>query len=164
MSLAVSEASLLQQRSGPPRSAPSDGAGLAYGLAAFSLALGLTELAFPRHVARSVGVREDPDTRLVLRAAGVRELTSGLGILTHMGSPGWLWSRVVGDAMDLTLLALAGSSPSTRRGRTALAAAAVLGVTLLDIGCAVALERASHAAPRAFPEAIGGARQAGSLR
>jgi hypothetical protein len=93
MSLAVSAASLHQQRSTRLRSAPSDGEGLAYGLAAFSLALAVAELAFPRQLARAVGVREDPDIQLVLRAAGVRELTSGLGILTHARSPGWLWCQ-----------------------------------------------------------------------
>jgi hypothetical protein len=143
MNLPTSEASVPKYQESEQRrpSSNAQGRGLAQGLAAFSIALGLAELVLTRGVARLVGVREDPDTHTVLRAAGARELTSGLGILMQPQRPSWVWSRVAGDAMDLTLLALAALSPTTRRPRLALASAAVLGVTLLDVGCALALER-----------------------
>jgi uncharacterized membrane protein len=109
------------------------GRGLANGLGLFSLALGIAELAAPSRVARLIGVRDDEAHRASLRAAGLREITSGIGILTQERPVGWLWSRVGGDMMDLSLLAGALKQPGTRRDRALLATAAVLGVTLLDV-------------------------------
>jgi len=80
-----------------------------------------------------IGVPDDEDTRVLMRACGLRELTSGIGILTQPGKAGWLTSRVGGDAMDLTLLAMAFGAQGAQRERVGLAAAAVAGVTVLDV-------------------------------
>src|SRR5687768_1706429 len=70
---------------------------------------------------------------MLFRLLGIRELVSGVGILTRKNSTPWLWSRVAGDAMDLALLGTALSLPGTKQGRVAAAAAAVAGVTVLDV-------------------------------
>lgn len=106
---------------------------LAKGLGIFSLGLGLLELAAPEKVARLIGVRADDDHKRALRAAGLREITSGIGILGQVDNRGWLWSRVGGDFMDLALLAGALKQPGAKRDRVLMAAAAVLGVTVLDV-------------------------------
>jgi len=63
---------------------------------------------------------------------GVRELLAAGGLLTHSNRPLWMKARVVGDVIDLTLLAKSLQS-SNRRSRTTLAMAAVAGVTALDV-------------------------------
>lgn len=106
---------------------------LARGLGYFSIGLGLAELLLPRAVSHRIGVRRAPNT--LIQALGAREVLSGLGILAGRKQPVWLWSRVLGDAMDLALLGAAFSGRRNSRARLATATAAVLGVTALDVFC-----------------------------
>jgi uncharacterized membrane protein len=96
----------------------------------FSIGLGLAEILAPRALGRAIGVGEHPG---VMRALGVREIVSGLGLLSQRGTQAWAWSRVGGDAMDLALLGAAARRPEADPQRIAMAATAVLGVTALDI-------------------------------
>jgi len=123
------------QRALSLRARRGDGAGerLAEGLGWFSLGLGLAELLAPAGVARLVGVRDDADNRAVLRACGVREIATGVGILTEEQPASLLWGRVAGDVMDLLLLGTALGSENTERDRTAMGVVAVAGVALLDV-------------------------------
>jgi hypothetical protein len=104
----------------------------------FSVGLGLAELLAPRGLSRLIGVR---DHRPLVRILGLREITSGVGILTRPRPSGWLWSRVAGDAMDLALLGAAFRSYRGRPVRLAAATAAVAGVALLDVMCSRELSR-----------------------
>jgi uncharacterized membrane protein len=106
---------------------------LANGLGWFSIGLGVAEIAAPGGMARFVGIEDDEDNRAVLRSCGVREVASGVSILSQRNPTSALWSRVAGDVMDLFLLGTAAASPRARRGRLALATVAVAGVTLLDV-------------------------------
>ena len=111
----------------------------ARGLGYFSVGLGLTEVAATRTLANGIGIS---DVRPgLIRAMGMREMANGLGILAAPRRPQWMWSRVAGDAIDIGLLALAFTSPRTRRGRISAAITAVAGVTLLDVICARLLSR-----------------------
>jgi uncharacterized membrane protein len=103
---------------------------LARGLGAFSLALGAAQLAAPGRVARLIGVDADGRHATVLRVRGVAELATGAGILARRRPGTLFWSRVVGDVVDLALLAAA---ESRNRGRTTLAFGAVAGVLLPDL-------------------------------
>lgn len=103
---------------------------LANGLGWLSIGLGLAELLAPRVVSRAAGVADHP---LLLRALGMREIVSGVGILGQTRPTGWLWARVAGDAMDLALLGIAAASEKNRRNRIAIAASAVAGVAALDM-------------------------------
>jgi len=107
---------------------------LATALGWFSIALGATELIAPRSLARAVGVPDAGDS--TIRAFGARKIASGLAILARADRAGGVWSRVGGDALDLSYLASALDSPQADRGRVGLALAAVLGVTALDVLCA----------------------------
>jgi uncharacterized membrane protein len=84
-------------------------------------------------MAKLTGMPDDEDCQAVLRAAGLRELASGVGILTSEQPAGLLWGRVAGDVMDLMLLAGAARSERADPQRLTLSAAAVLGVTVLDL-------------------------------
>ena len=106
----------------------------------FSVGLGAAELIAPGAVARFIGVDED-EHRGLLRAFGVRELIAGAAILTRPRPTYWLWNRVIGDAMDLAALGRAMRSPDNSRTRLALASAAVLGVTALDVATSVRYAR-----------------------
>lgn len=105
---------------------------LATGLGWFSVALGLAQLAAPHRVAEIAGIEPTDDNLRLMRTLGMRELASGVGILTQPVPDKWLWSRVAGDVMDLALLGVA-MGRSGNRGRTVAATLAVLGVTGLDI-------------------------------
>ena len=78
----------------------------------------------------------------VMRAFGAREIGAGIAVLLRPNKPLPLWARVVGDAMDLTFLALATRSRRASGTRLALAAAAVAGVTALDVIASLRAQRA----------------------
>jgi uncharacterized membrane protein len=115
---------------------------VARGLGWFSVALGAAQLAAPRRVARLIGVKDDGEHSTAMRAVGVREVATGVGILSRPRPAGWLWGRVIGDAVDLALLAKA---ETKERGRTAAAMAAVAGVAVPDVVESARLTRASGA-------------------
>jgi len=114
---------------------------LATFLGLFSVGLGLWELAAPRSVAAVTGVHAPG----LLWAYGARELAAGVGILANRRPAGWLWARVAGDVLDLATLgaAYAEAAPQDRH-KPLLAAAAVLGVTVLDIVAAQEHSRSHH--------------------
>jgi uncharacterized membrane protein len=101
----------------------------------FSIGLGLAQVTAPGAVARLIGVSDDDRTRMLMRGLGMRELTSGVGILSKPRSAGWVRSRVVGDLMDIALLGKAMADDDNDRGKTLGATVAVLGVTALDVLC-----------------------------
>jgi len=103
---------------------------MARGLGWFSIGLGLAELVAPNAMAELTGVRNPS----LLQAYGLREIATGIGILSSDRPAGWLWARVAGDAMDLATLA--GAEDGSRAAGAALA---VAGVTALDVMCAQAL-------------------------
>lgn len=124
-----------------PRQANGGHDGLANLLGWFSLGIGLAEIVAPGSVARLIGLRDSKRNRAMLQSMGARELMSGVGILTNRQSSRWMWSRVAGDAIDISLLGVAMNENRDGNGRTAAATAAVLGVTALDLYCATQLSR-----------------------
>jgi len=108
---------------------------LARGLGWFSIGLGLAEVLAPRGVAKVAGV--SGDNAGLIRLFGLREIAHGLAIFAQGRRPaGAVWSRVVGDALDLAALGAAFASPRTDKARAAFATANVLAVTALDVLCA----------------------------
>jgi uncharacterized membrane protein len=116
---------------------------LANALGWFSIGLGLAELAAPRALAQLIGVKDEDKTRNVLRGYGMREIAAGIGILSRPQPAGWLWGRVAGDLLDLSSLGSALGSSRSNRVRVGAATAAVIGVTALDVRCALQLQRGS---------------------
>jgi len=117
---------------------------LARGLGYFSIALGLTELMAPRALCRAVGL--DGHDRLV-QAYGVREVATGIAILMSHDATPWIWGRVAGDGADIATVLAASRSDAGRRGNPALALAALVGVTAVDVLCARGLS-AEKGGPR----------------
>jgi len=110
-------------------------------LGLFSVALGVSQLTVPERVAGLIGLRDRQQTRWVLRALGVREILTGLGILARREAAGPLWARVAGDAMDLGLLGSSFGAKGARKGRLIASTAAVAGVTLADAYAAAGSSR-----------------------
>jgi uncharacterized membrane protein len=116
---------------------------LAVGLGWFSIGLGLAELAAPRTMARLIGLHDEDARAATLQAFGAREVGNGIAILAQPARAAWLWSRVGGDALDLSFLAGHLTAEESDKRRLAAAIAAVLGVTALDVIAARQLGRAT---------------------
>ncbi len=121
--------------------ATADATGLIRGLGWLGVTLGVTELAIPRLLASAIGVDPDGAAPVVLRAMGVRELASSAAVLARPDLPMPRWARVIGDAIDLSLLGLALATPGTGKRRLAAALGMVAGVTALDV---LAARRRGH--------------------
>ena len=118
----------------------------------FSLGLGLAQVAAPKRLGRLVGAGGHDN---LMRVLGLREISAGMGILSGRNRAPWMWSRVGGDLIDLSLLAAALKSSQTRRGfwetalnrrastrqRLVAATGAVAAVTALDLWSARRLQR-----------------------
>jgi uncharacterized membrane protein len=96
----------------------------------FSLGLGVTQLLAPRALGRAIGVGEQTTA---MRLCGVREIVSGLGLLSGRAPATFAMARVAGDAMDLALLGACLTSSQANPNRIAAAATAVAGVAAIDL-------------------------------
>jgi hypothetical protein len=117
---------------------------LARALGWFSIGLGLTELLAPRALTRWLGM-EGHET--LVRAYGMREI--GAGIMTLSPDKGLgLQSRVAGDALDIATLLAGLRADNPKRDNVMIALAMVLGVTLLDIAGAKAVNTSQRRSER----------------
>ncbi|MEV4789336.1 SRPBCC family protein [Streptomyces tuirus] len=116
---------------------------LVRGLGWASAALGVPQVVAPAGFARALGVGDAPRHRTATTAVGVRELAAAAGLLGRP-HPVWLWGRVGGDLMDLTMLGRALKNHDGRGlGRTVAATAAVTAITATDVYAAVTRTRRS---------------------
>jgi uncharacterized membrane protein len=121
---------------------------LTSGLAWFSVGLGVTQLVAPGFLGDLAGLPGGQGRRrdLAIRACGARELVTGIGLLGSTDKTRWLQARVLGDAIELGLLATALTSSRSSKARLAVVMAAMAAVTALDI---VATRKAVKADKRA---------------
>src|SRR5690348_7016674 len=101
----------------------------ARGLGLVSLCIGLTELAIPRRLEKTMGIHNGQNTG-ILRLLGVREIMHGIDILSHRDPAPGVRARVAGDLLDGALLGVAAMKTRNRSGFMAICAA-VLPVVLL---------------------------------
>jgi uncharacterized membrane protein len=96
----------------------------------FSVALGTAQVTAPKTMCKAIGAEEDGPAPIVMRLMGLRELAQGLGILARPRPTMWLWSRVGGDALDLSLLGI-----TARKGnkRTIFAILNTLPIAIADV-------------------------------
>jgi hypothetical protein len=109
----------------------------AKGLGMFSIALGLAELLAPAQVGELIGV--SPRYRTFIPALGLREIAHGVGIMMQDKPTEAVWTRVLGDGVDLAYLGAAFMGEENNKRRLIGATVAVLGVTAMDVMCAQAL-------------------------
>lgn len=115
---------------------------LANSLGWFSLGLGLAQIVAPKTIGRLIGKSE---YSTALRLIGVREFINGIGILRQKGQSGWLWGRVVGDAIHAGLLGATwpGKDCKEARQRSSVAIGAVGLAMAADVTAAM-LSRAQQ--------------------
>ena len=102
---------------------------LALGVGWFSIGFGLAEVLAPGKFTRLFGVDRGA---AVVRGLGLREIASGVGILTGSRIAPVLWGRVAGDALDMAAIGAALTDEEANRRMVALGIGAVAGVMLLD--------------------------------
>src|SRR5688572_25459670 len=102
---------------------------VARGLGMFSIGLGAVELVASKALAESLGMEGKED---LIRHGGAREIASGVACLSMNPPKVGIWSRLVGDAIDIAVLAGQLGRSNPKRGNVGIALAAVLGVTLMD--------------------------------
>lgn len=150
-------------RSGPSSLGAPDR--LAKMLGWFSFGLGVAELVAPGRLAHWLGME---GSERLIRAYGAREIGAGMLTLSVDKNVG-LWSRVAGDGLDIATLMTGLRDDNPKRGNVALALAAVLGVTLLDVIGAQATtmrhsqnrgERRTYRDRSGFPSGVAAARGA----
>jgi len=95
----------------------------------FSIGLGLAELTMPRTLARAAGA---PNLPGLTRFYGLREIGTGIGILTSKDPSPWLWGRVAGDALDVATVGT-GLVTAGRPLRTLSSIVMLLGVAYVDL-------------------------------
>ncbi len=108
---------------------------LAGGLGWASIGLGLLEIAAARPIARGLGMR---GLEGLVAGYGLREIATGIGVLTARERRPWIVARLAGDALDVATL-LAATPGNRRPAGLALGLVAVAGITMLDLVCAEAL-------------------------
>jgi len=109
-----------------------------------SLGLGVIQLAAPNAVRRMSGVDDSATSRVMVPLVGGRELLHATGLLASRRPGPWAWTRVAGDAMDLTSLSVAmAHRDGARRRRLAGVTGAVVGLTAVDVLTAVQATRAA---------------------
>lgn len=111
---------------------------VARGLGWFSIGLGLAESLMPHTMARAVGLQ---GKEKLVRAFGMREIATGVGLLMARDPEPWVWGRVVGDALDLGALTAGLRQDNPHRMETTVAMLAVAQVAAADYACAKALAR-----------------------
>ena len=111
----------------------------AKGLGMFSIVLGLAEVLAPAQLGGLIGLNDK--YRPYLPLLGAREIAHGIGIMRSEKPSTAVWTRVGGDAIDLAFLGAAMADSHTNNRRLGVAAAAVAGVTLLDVLCAQKLSK-----------------------
>ena len=117
---------------------------VARGLGWFSIGLGVSQLVLGAHLSNALGMGKIGKTGAIVRACGMREIASGVWILSNPGDSRGLWARVAGDLLDIGTLWTGLAQPSnSRRKNVAFAMGAVAGVTALDIMTARQLDRAA---------------------
>jgi hypothetical protein len=95
----------------------------------FSIGLGTVELAASEALAEALGMEGQEQ---LIQLFGAREMASGMACLGMNPPKAGLWSRLVGDALDIAVLSANLGRSNPKRGNVGIALAAVLGVTLMD--------------------------------
>jgi hypothetical protein len=141
---------------------------IARGLGWFSIGLGIAEIVAPGAMARALGLEGKEN---LLRGYGGREIGAGVWALSDTPAPA-IWSRVAGDLLDLCTLAVgARGAGDDQRRNIAIAAAAVTGITVIDLLTAISLtaeqsedkgEKRDYSDRSGFPGGVSQARGAAS--
>jgi hypothetical protein len=124
----------------------------------------MAELLAPRAMARTTGLR---GRHALIRACGLREIATGIGLLASDNPRPWLWARVAGDALDVVTLASGASrrNPLADHVMQAMKVAAAVGA--LDLAAASMPDRRALGSPERrhdYSDRVGLARSPEAMR
>jgi hypothetical protein len=71
----------------------------------FSYGLGTAQILRPGGVNRLMGIPDHNPNHAMQRVIGIREIVTGTGVLFGRNTSGWMWGRVAGDVMDISIVA-----------------------------------------------------------
>lgn len=117
-----------------------DATTVAEALGWLSIGFGVAHLVAPRAVSKFFGIK---DRDALMRLAGMRNLVTGIGILSRPDARGWMWSRVAGDLVDLAMLGTVLEPRGKDHGGLRPAALMVGGILAADYLCAHQLSSSS---------------------
>jgi len=100
-----------------------------------SIGLGATELAGAGHLLGLMGGKRTG----IARIYGLREIATGIGLLTAADPTPWVWGRVGGDVLDLASLAGGFKPGAPRKGSRVAASLTVVAIGAIDLACARAI-------------------------
>lgn len=106
-------------------------------LGAFSLGLGVAQIAAPERVNELIGLHDNPKTRTIQRLIGAQELSAGQGIFSFSPPTPILWARTAGDALHLGLLARAYSGKRNDKTKLRNTIIGIAAIGLVDALVAV---------------------------
>jgi hypothetical protein len=118
-----------------------DGEALSNLVGWLSLGLGITQATVPERIGAALGME---DWSELIRAYGIRNAATGIGILAQRHPTPWLWARVAGDALDLVTLATRTGPDNPRRGTVTALMAGVAALAVLDVVGAIQLGRSGR--------------------
>ena len=78
----------------------------------------------------------------LIRACGLREIVNGVGLLASADPRPWLWGRIAGDALDLSMLAVRACQPSASAPHRDAAMWMTTAIGGVDVACALLPDRA----------------------
>ncbi len=110
---------------------------LASALGWLSIGIGAAEIMAPGGVARGVGFRHGS---MMVTAKGLREIATGIGILTGRDQAAFVWGRLGGDALDIGTVAAGLAGRRTRKLRLTLSLIALAGIAAVDLVAAQMLD------------------------
>lgn len=113
---------------------------LSRGLGWLSICLGAAEVLGPRPIARTLGLQ---GSEKVVSGYGLREIATGIGILSSANPKPWIWGRVAGDLLDMVSLTDGLRRTNPRRQTVGRALLAIAGIAAIDVLSARALGRRS---------------------
>ncbi len=96
-----------------------------------TVGLGVCGLLFPRATARRIGLKAGPAT--VMTLFGLRELATGLRLVSDPTRTSTLWARTAFDVFDIAVLKALDNRRNPHRDSARRALGFVLAVTALDI-------------------------------
>lgn len=99
----------------------------------FSIGLGVAEVVATKRLGKSLGME---DRTGLLRALGLREIATGIGVLSQSRPAASMWARVGGDVLDLAAFGSACTADNPKRSNVGIALGSVAAVTVLDAVCA----------------------------
>lgn len=106
----------------------------ARGLGWMSIGLGAIELWKNQQLSETLGTG---GRGRVFQIYGLREIATGVGLLTAKDPTPWVWARVAGDLLDMATLAPELGSRNPQRKAAGAATAFVAGAALVDLYCAL---------------------------